>query len=129
MHMVTLTRFNPAVALGFMAHNLRRARHEMLVIAHLDREGEVIWRQVAISRERDSVRFPLRDIVGKLIELDTDTLILAHNHPSGIAEPSRSDIRQTRLLERVTDALNVRIGDHLIIAGERSFSFRENGLV
>ncbi len=127
--MARLARFNPAMALGFMLYNLRDARHEMLVITHLDCRGDVIWRQVMVSQAKSSIRLPLRDIVAKALALETDTLIVAHNHPSGAAVPSRADIRMTRLLERVVEPLDVRLEDHLIVTRKGHFSFRENGLL
>ncbi len=127
--MASLARFNPAVALGFMLHSLRDAQHEMLVVTHLNAQGDVIWRQVVLSREEASITFPLRDIVAKALVLNTDTLIVAHNHPSGVAEPSRADIRLTRLLERVVEPLDVRLEDHLIVTRRGHYSFRENGLL
>jgi DNA repair protein RadC len=52
-----------------------------------------------------------------------------HNHPSGDPQPSQSDIKQTRDIARILSPLGVHIDDHLIIAGDQQFSFREAGLL
>ena len=56
-------------------------------------------------------------------------MIIAHNHPSGIAEPSANDCAFTRTLCRLGGALEIQLIDHIILAGPSQFSFREAGLL
>jgi hypothetical protein len=53
----------------------------------------------------------------------------AHNHPSGVAEPSQADLDITRQLKNALDLVDIRVLDHLIIAGGDTVSFAERGLV
>jgi DNA repair protein RadC len=56
-------------------------------------------------------------------------VILAHNHPSGIAEPSQADIDLTKHLKKALDLLGIRVLDHIIIGGGDTVSFAERGLI
>ena len=61
--------------------------------------------------------------------LECNGMIVAHNHPSGDPRPSASDLRLTRKLYNVLEAIDVAFLDHLIFAGGRMFSFRQAGLL
>lgn len=68
-----------------------------------------------------------REVVKRALELNAAALILAHNHPSGVAEPSQSDRRITR---RISDALalvDIRVLDHFVIGDVDIVSFAERG--
>jgi DNA repair protein RadC len=56
-------------------------------------------------------------------------VILAHNHPSGVAEPSRADELLTQALKQALALVDVKVLDHFIVAGAASLSFAERGLV
>ena len=56
-------------------------------------------------------------------------VILAHNHPSGIAEPSQADLDITKQLKKVLDLVDIRVLDHIIVAGGDITSFAERGLL
>ena len=56
-------------------------------------------------------------------------IILSHNHPSGIAKPSKADIEITEIIYKAFFMVNIKVMDHLIIAGNLYYSFRENGIL
>lgn len=56
-------------------------------------------------------------------------IILAHNHPGGSLQPSKADIEITDRIEKALEAISVRVVDHIIVAGDKYFSFKENGLL
>lgn len=70
-----------------------------------------------------------REIARRALELHAASIILAHNHPSGDPTPSRDDIAMTGEIKRAVEALRITVHDHLIIAGERWLSFRQEGLL
>ena len=70
-----------------------------------------------------------REVVKRALELHATGLVLAHNHPSGDPTPSREDIAMTREIKAAADALRIALHDHVIIAGPRSLSFRQAGLL
>jgi DNA repair protein RadC len=70
-----------------------------------------------------------REILKRALELSASSLILAHNHPSGDPSPSKADIEITKQISEAAATLNIRVHDHLIIAKEKHFSFKGNGLL
>jgi DNA repair protein RadC len=105
------------------------ATTEHLLILYLGDGCAVQDMRLASSDCPDRVALPLRDIVGQALRHNARGVVIAHNHPSGNVRPSPSDIAQTRLLARVLLPLNIAIEDHVIVAGDRFFSFRAEGLV
>lgn len=102
---------------------------EQLLVIHLSSDRHIIDVQLRQSSMADQVNFPVRQIVADALALNTHSLLLAHNHPSGIARPSKSDMCQTRKLEKALHPLNIGFEDHLILAGQDRFSFRAAGLL
>jgi DNA repair protein RadC len=76
---------------------------------------------VAIS-SRKSTQFPVRGT-------EQSEAHNAHNHPSGIAEPSQADLDITKQLKKVLDLVETKVLDHIVIAGGDTVSFAERGLV
>ncbi|HNT56480.1 MAG TPA: DNA repair protein RadC [Syntrophales bacterium] len=70
-----------------------------------------------------------RKILEKALQHKASAMILVHNHPSGNTAPSEADVRLTRAVQETAKILDIRIHDHLIIGGNRYFSFRGEGLL
>jgi len=70
-----------------------------------------------------------REVVKRALALNAAAVIFAHNHPSGVAEPSRSDEMLTASLRQALALVDVRVLDHLIVAGPAIVSFAERGLL
>ncbi len=70
-----------------------------------------------------------REVVKRALELGASSLILVHNHPSGDPKPSKADIEITEQIETALISINIKLHDHLIIAGNNHFSFAGNGLI
>jgi len=70
-----------------------------------------------------------REVVKRALELHATALVLSHNHPSGDPTPSREDIAMTREIKAAADALRISLHDHVVIAGSRWLSFRQEGLL
>jgi DNA repair protein RadC len=68
-----------------------------------------------------------REIIKRALAHNAAALILAHNHPSGVAEPSHADRHLTRQLADALALVDVRVLDHFIVAGASSLSFMESG--
>ena len=73
--------------------------------------------------------FYSREVVKAALEHNAAAMILAHNHPSGIAEPSRADELLTQSLKQALALVDVRVLDHFIVAGADTVSFAERGLM
>ena len=70
-----------------------------------------------------------REIVLRALQHQAAAVVLAHNHPSGLAEPSRADIELTRTLLAALALVDVRVLDHFIVTRERATSMAEEGLM
>ena len=70
-----------------------------------------------------------REVVKRALELDAKALIFAHNHPSGIAEPSLSDRTLTEKLQEALQLVEIRVLDHFIVGDGEPVSFAERGLL
>jgi len=70
-----------------------------------------------------------REVVKESLARNAAALVLVHNHPSGVAEPSRADEHLTQTLKAALALVDVRVLDHLIVAGSDVLSFAERGLL
>jgi DNA repair protein RadC len=68
-------------------------------------------------------------VVKRALSLNAAAVILAHNHPSGVAEPSRADELLTQSLRSALALVDIRVLDHIVIAGSSATSFAERGLL
>ena len=70
-----------------------------------------------------------REVVKRALQHNAAVVILAHNHPSGMPEPSRADIALTRRLVDALALVDVRVLDHIVVGGVETVSFAERGLL
>ena len=101
---------------------------ERLWVAHVDASARCLHVE-CYEGEPESVELPVRDIIADAARLGSAGVVLAHNHPSGDAEPSRADCSSTRRLARASEAIDLTILDHLVFAGEECSSMRRMGLL
>jgi DNA repair protein RadC len=103
-------------------------REERMIAIFADSSGRVIAEQIIAEGEAGFVMVTARRIFGRAFNLDARCIILAHNHPSGSAEPSPCDIKQTKLLFEQGNSLGIAIHDHLIIGKNKIVSMKDRGL-
>ncbi len=70
-----------------------------------------------------------REVVKRALALNAAAVILAHNHPSGVAEPSNADERITRRIKSALELIDTRLLDHIVVGGTQTVSLAERGLV
>ena len=70
-----------------------------------------------------------REVLRRALRYNAAAVILAHNHPSGMVEPSRADLALTAALKDALAFIDVRVLDHVVVAGSRTVSMAERGLV
>ena len=70
-----------------------------------------------------------RVVVQRALEMNAGAIIVAHNHPSGVADPSRADEAMTRKLKHALALVDVRVLDHFIVTAEESLAFAARGLL
>ncbi len=104
-------------------------KREQFRIMFLDKKNKLIADEVQQHGTVDQTPVYPREVVKRALDLHASAVILVHNHPSGDATPSKSDIELTEQIEAGLTAVDIKLHDHLIIAGDKHFSFAGNGLL
>lgn len=129
----TLQRGNPlesvATTRQYLAARLRHEPHEVFACLFLDSRHRVIVFEELFRGTIDGASVHPRQVVKRAIYHNAAAIILAHNHPSGIAEPSRADEQITLRLKEVLAIVDVRLLDHFVIGDGQTVSFAERGLL
>lgn len=120
---------SPEAVFDYLRGQLRgRSREELHVLA-ADMGGRLLGAPTVLPGSVHSVAFRMGDIFREAIVLDASAVVIAHNHPSGRATPSPRDIDLTRDIATAGAALDIKLHDHLIVAGERYVSMKREGLL
>jgi DNA repair protein RadC len=109
-------------------HRLQDSDVEKFLVLYLDAQNQLICIQVIAGTVNQAVVYP-REVFKHALLGGASAMILVHNHPSGHPKPSEADIRLTKTLQEGSKIFDILVHDHLIVAGERFFSFREEGLM
>jgi DNA repair protein RadC len=120
---------SPAQVRQFLSLRLGRLGQEVFLALFLDAQNRLIADEVLFTGTLTQTSVYPREVVKRALAHNAAALILAHNHPSGLAEPSRADELLTAALKSALALVDVRVLDHLVVAGNRSVSFAERGLL
>ena len=121
---------SPAVVHDYLRLHLGAREHEVFVVILLDSQNRVldILGLFRGTLTRTSV-YP-REVVKLALSHNAAAVIFAHNHPSGVPEPSQADIHLTHALRQALSLVDVRTIDHIVVGGNASpVSFAERGLL
>lgn len=113
----------------YLSSVLRDRQREAFYILFLDNQHRVIRDEVLFEGTIDAASVYPREVVKRALHHNAAALILAHNHPSGVAEPSQAD---RRITQRLTDALalvDIRVLDHFVVGDGDVVSFAERGWI
>jgi len=120
---------SPADTRRFLAARLRDYPYEVFACLFLDNRNRVIKFEELFSGTIDGASVHPREVVKRALDHNAAAVILAHNHPSGVAEPSRSDEQITRRLRDALALVEIRVLDHIIIGDGVFTSLAERGLL
>lgn len=125
---------NVSVSSPEAARNLCRLKlgalpHEVFAVLWLDAQNRLIAYEELFRGTLTQTSVYPREIVKGALARNAAAVILAHNHPSGVPEPSRSDEQLTRVLRDALALVDVRVLDHLVVASTGVTSFAERGLI
>ncbi|HMM46715.1 MAG TPA: DNA repair protein RadC [Thiobacillaceae bacterium] len=118
---------SPSAVRTYLRLTLRDKEYEVFCCVFLDAQNRVIAVEELFRGTLTQTSVYPREIVRRALALNAAALILAHNHPSGVAEPSQADHALTRHLKDALALVDVRVLDHFIVAGAASLSFMESG--
>ena len=101
-------------------------RNEIVLLMCLDSKNEMISSHIMFEGSVNSAAFDIRQLVGIAIRSNAASVVLAHNHPGGLALPSIKDIETTRRIMSILNQLGIQLTDHLIFAGDDYVSFAQS---
>ncbi len=119
---------SPADTMAYLHSQLRDRQHEVFACVMLDNRNRVIAFREMFRGTIDGASVYPREVVKQALADNAAGVILAHNHPSGIAEPSQADIQITERLKKALALVDIRVLDHVII-GDETLCFSERGLI
>ena len=102
---------------------------EVFYVLFLSNQHQLLGMEAMFHGTIDGASVYPREIVRKVLEYNAAAVILAHNHPSGKAEPSRADQTITARIQEALGFIDVRVVDHLVIGSEEVVSFAQRGLL
>lgn len=114
---------------AFLTLHLAERRREAFCVLFLDQRHSLIAFEVMSEGTVTQTYVYPRELVRRALELNAVAVILAHNHPSSDAQPSRADVVLTAALKDALKVIEVRVLDHVIVAGLDAFSFAEHGVI
>jgi DNA repair protein RadC len=120
---------SPGAARDYLRLLLSGRPHEIFTVLFLDAQHRLIACEEMFRGTLTQTSVYPREIVKQALHHNCAAVILAHNHPSGVAEPSRADEALTRALQGALALVDVRVLDHIVVAGASSTSFAERGLL
>lgn len=120
---------SPQVVRDYLRARMRDFPSEVFVGLFLDNRHRLIRYEELFRGSIDNASVHPREVVRRAIELNAAALILAHNHPSGVAEPSMADIAVTKRLREALQLIDVRLLDHLVVGDLDVVSLAERGQV
>jgi DNA repair protein RadC len=120
---------SPQLVRDFLRTKLAELPHEVFVALLLDAQNRLVqYLELFRGTLAQTSVYP-REVVKAALAHNAAAMILAHNHPSGVAEPSRADELLTQTLKQALALVDVRVLDHFIVAGADTLSFAERGLL
>ena len=120
---------SPEMTREFLQSQLAEEEREIFLVIFMDAQHRVIKHSKLFSGTLSHVEVHPREIVREAIKMNASAVILAHNHPSGCAEPSKADKLITERVVKCCQFMDVRVLDHLVIGRGEYVSFAERGWI
>jgi DNA repair protein RadC len=124
-----VTLDSPNATRDYLTVQLAEREHEIFTVIYLDNRHRLVAAEELFRGTIDGASVHPREVVKQALQHSAAAVILAHNHPSGVAEPSQADELITRRLREALQLVDIRVLDHLIVAGGEVVSFAEQGLL
>jgi DNA repair protein RadC len=118
---------SPVSATNLLKLKLMNEHREHFVVMFLDQRHGVISTEILFSGTINAAAVYPREVIKRALELNAAALILSHNHPSGNPKPSDADDNITDKINQCCKLFDIRVLDHIIIAGEYTYSYAEAG--
>jgi len=120
---------SPLEVRQFLQLKMRGLAHEVFACLFLDNQHAIIAYEELFRGTIDGASVYPREVVKRSLGLNAAAVIFAHNHPSGVAEPSQADRRLTQRLQSALGTVDIRVLDHFVVGDGEALSFAERGLL
>ena len=120
---------SPAAVRGYLRLAVGHLEHEVFMVVFLDAQNRVIGTEQLFRGTLTQTSVYPREVVKRALDRNAAAVVLAHNHPSGVAEPSVQDQALTRTISEALALVDVKVLDHFIVAPGAALSFAERGLI
>ena len=120
---------SPARVKDYLALNLGGRAQEVFSVLFLDAQHRLLRLEDLFFGTLSQTSVYPREVVKRALQLNAGAVVLAHNHPSGVAEPSRADEYLTQTLKTALQLVDVRVLDHVVVGRGQVVSFAERGLL
>ncbi len=120
---------SPGAVRDYLRLALGARGHEVFVVLLLDAQHRVLSSTELFRGTLTQTSVYPREVVKAALAANAAAVIFAHNHPSGVAQPSQADEMLTRQLKEALALVDIKVLDHFIVAGNQTLSFAERGLL
>ena len=120
---------SPQAVRDYLRLSLGARPHEVFVAMFLDAQNRLLGCEELFRGTLTQTSIYPREVVKTALRYNAAGVIFAHNHPSGVAEPSRADELLTQTLKQALSLVEIKTLDHFIVAGSKTISFAERGLL
>ena len=129
LKVATISMSSPNAVKDYLRLNLAMLEHEVFGVLWLDSQNRLIEYQELFRGTVNQTSVYPREVVKSALARNASACILAHNHPSGFAEPSRADELLTSNLKTALAMIDCQVLDHMIVGGMTVMSFAERGMI
>jgi DNA repair protein RadC len=120
---------SPGLVRQYLSARLRHHQREVFAVLFLDNQHRLITYAELFHGTIDSASVYPREVVKEALARNAAAIILAHNHPSGVAEPSQADRRITERIQAALELVDIRVLDHMVVGDSEVVSFAERGFL
>lgn len=120
---------SPMQVKHYLQLQLSQLQREVFGIMFLDAQNRLIAYETLFEGSLMQTSVYPREVVKRALALNAAAVILSHNHPGGNAAPSRADEQLTQSLKDALSLVDIKVLDHIVVAGQQTFSFSERGLL
>ncbi len=120
---------DPKAVKNYLRLSLGGRLQEVFMVLFLDSQNRLIASEELFHGTLTQTSVYPREVVKRALTHNAAVVMLAHNHPSGLAEPSQADRLLTTALQQALALVDIRVLDHIVIGEQEALSFAENGLI
>ena len=120
---------SPSKIVEWLKFNVVFSNIEQFMVLYLSKSGKIVKSEILFKGTKDQSLIGVDEILRKAILLKSSAIVICHNHPSGLVEPSDSDKLTTENIRKACEMMSIKLLDHIIISSSSYYSFKQAGLL